>query len=235
MGLSVRTGAGGHLVDLGEGNFEPETTRILFVFFGSTNERLCRRACKNRDISYFKSHNTPIIYIYLQVRSTSSIPPSAPTSTKWHRIVPSIHLCTIKYKFAFEICQPLFPNKIAKKFVPLKKLFSVTSIIYLSERRHYGTRHIRRRDTRMGQEPPSSLTWNAWTAAWSCSGKTAPPERRWNRATGKPSAPPSTRTTSRYSGHPRTPHSLHEIRGASPYRRGCRQRHRELSQSSWGV
>ena len=24
MGLSVRTGAGGHLVDLGEGNFEPE-------------------------------------------------------------------------------------------------------------------------------------------------------------------------------------------------------------------
>ena len=33
----------------------------------------------------------------------------------------------------------------------------------------------------------ASLTWNAWTAAWSCSGKTAPPERRWNRATGKPS------------------------------------------------
>ena len=32
-----------------------------------------------------------------------------------------------------------------------------------------------------------------------------------------------------------SPHSLHEIRGTSPYRRGCRQRHRELSQSSWGV
>ncbi|SHJ33213.1 hypothetical protein SAMN05720471_1294 [Fibrobacter sp. UWP2] len=123
MGLSVRTGAGGHLVDLGEGNFEPETTRILFVFFGSTNERLCRRACKNRDISYFKSHNTPIIYIYLQVRSTSSIPPSAPTSTKWRRIVLSIHLCTIKYKFAFEICQPLFPGKIAKSSQPSKSHF----------------------------------------------------------------------------------------------------------------
>ena len=30
--------------------------------------------------------------------------------------------------------------------------FSVTNIIYLSGRRHYGKRHVRRRDTRMGQE-----------------------------------------------------------------------------------
>ena len=123
MGLSVRTGACGHFVDLGEGNLEPEATRILFVFFGSTNERLCRRACKNRDISYFKSHNTPIIYIYLQVRSTSSIPPSAPTSTKWHRIALSIHLCTIKYKFAFEICQPLSRAKSQKIRSPQKVIF----------------------------------------------------------------------------------------------------------------
>ena len=33
--------------------------------------------------------------------------------------------------------------------------FSVTSIIYLSGRRHYGKRHVRRRDTRMGQERES--------------------------------------------------------------------------------
>ena len=33
--------------------------------------------------------------------------------------------------------------------------FSVTSIIYLSGRRHYGKRHVRRRDTRMGQERKS--------------------------------------------------------------------------------
>ena len=30
--------------------------------------------------------------------------------------------------------------------------FSVTNIIYLSGRRHYGKRHVRRRDTRMGQD-----------------------------------------------------------------------------------
>ena len=30
--------------------------------------------------------------------------------------------------------------------------FSVTNIIYLSGRRYYGKRHVRRRDTRMGQE-----------------------------------------------------------------------------------
>ena len=123
MGLSVRTCAGGHLVNLGEGNLEPETTRILFVFFGSTKERLCRRACKNRDISYFKSHNIPIIYIYLQVRSTSSIPPSTPTSMKWRRIVFSVHLCTIKYKFAFEICQPLPRAKSQKISCPSKRHF----------------------------------------------------------------------------------------------------------------
>ena len=40
------------------------------------------------------------------------------------------------------------------------------------------------------------LDMECLTAAWSCSGKTAPPERCWNRATGKPSAPTSTRTTS---------------------------------------
>ncbi len=33
--------------------------------------------------------------------------------------------------------------------------FSVTDIIYLSGRRHYGKRHVRRRDTRMGQERES--------------------------------------------------------------------------------
>ena len=37
-----------------------------------------------------------------------------------------------------------FPNKIAKKFAALKKTFSVTNIIYLSGRRHYGKRHVRR-------------------------------------------------------------------------------------------
>ena len=64
----------------------------------------------------------------------------------------------------------------------------------------------------MGQEPPLSWTWNAWTAAWSCSGKTAPPERRWNRATGKPSTKISARTTSYNSCHPngggKIPHHL---------------------------
>ena len=37
-------------------------------------------------------------------------------------------------------------------FAITNKSFSVTSIIYLSGRRHYGKRLVRRRDTRMGQE-----------------------------------------------------------------------------------
>jgi len=38
------------------------------------------------------------------------------------------------------------------EFAIINKSFSVTSITYLSGRRHYGKRHVRRRDTRMGQE-----------------------------------------------------------------------------------
>ena len=45
-----------------------------------------------------------------------------------------------------------FPGQNRKKFAALKKSFSVTGIIYLSGRRHYGKRHVRRRNTRMGQE-----------------------------------------------------------------------------------
>ncbi len=65
MGLSVRTGAGGHFVDLGEGNLEPKATRVLLAFLSCADKRLCRGASKNGDVSYFKSHNTPNIYIYL--------------------------------------------------------------------------------------------------------------------------------------------------------------------------
>ncbi len=38
MGLSIRTGAVGHFVNLGEGNLEPEMTGVLFAFFGSTHK-----------------------------------------------------------------------------------------------------------------------------------------------------------------------------------------------------
>ena len=65
MSLSIRTGTGGHFVNLGKGNLEPDMAWVLFAFFGSTNKRLCRRACKNRYVSYFKSHKSPIIYIFL--------------------------------------------------------------------------------------------------------------------------------------------------------------------------
>ena len=54
-------GTSDHFVDLGERNFKFQMARILFAFFGSTNERLCRSACKNRNISYFKSHNSSTI------------------------------------------------------------------------------------------------------------------------------------------------------------------------------
>ncbi len=62
--------------------------------------------------------------------------------------------------------------------------------------------NLLKEDIREGYVDYCLWSTNAWTAAWSCSGKTAPPERRWNRATGKPSAPTSTRTTSYNSCHP---------------------------------
>lgn len=65
MGLSIRTGAGGHLINLGKGNLEPKMTGGLLAFFGSTNKRLCRRACKNRNVSYFKSHITNLLMRHL--------------------------------------------------------------------------------------------------------------------------------------------------------------------------